>query len=425
MLGPCQAPCSRCHSVTYCGPECQRKGWKQHRSSCKKQSSTPFGSKGPEPETAGVIQSSRSAVAPQGDSSKPPFPQRESAKPPLLQRDAKPLVPQSSKASAAQTDCAKPSLTEVDSAKPPLLQRDSAKPSVPQRDSGKLSAVQKDSAKPVLPQGDSAKPSLPSARITSVSGTPGDPAPFDVVLSDSKSLRNAQLVIDKLKERGVCVLRAGAHKTLLQALRIESKILWDGGEFREAKKGQPVTPGSEQVKYDTRDDKVVWMTSEWTAKNERKCKALKALDCQLGDFGWGLNQLLEEQLGVTLKNRTPGMLACYAGDAVPGARYDYHVDNPYQTQMEVPDDKRRLTLVYYINEDNWDVRSDGGALQVCLTDPRRAPWTTAEANRHPKLTISPASDTLVCFWAHTMYHAVLPVASQRRRYALSTWFMVA
>mmetsp|Transcript_130701 Transcript_130701/g.364199 ORF Transcript_130701/g.364199 Transcript_130701/m.364199 type:complete len:342 (-) Transcript_130701:203-1228(-) len=273
--------------------------------------------------------------------------------------------------------------------------------------------------------GDSAKPTFASALVTSVSGTPGDPAPFDVVLSGQNSIENAQRVIDKLRERGVCVVKAGADRTFQRALNIESKLLWDSNEFCEATKGKPVGPGSERVRFDPRDDKVVWMTSDWMKRKERKCKALKVLDGQLADFGWGLNQLLEDQLGLGLKQRTPGMLACYAGDVVPGARYDYHMDNPYQTWMDVPDDKRRLTIIYYISEGSWDVRKDGGALQVCLTDPRRALRTVSEALQHPTLTVAPECDTIVCFFAHTMYHAVLPVLSAKRRFALSTWFLCA
>jgi len=330
---PGVAQCSRCHTVTYCGPECQRSDWGRHRSCC-------------------------------GAQSRP--------------------------ASSCPAGAASARLATVNATR-----------------------------------ADAAKPSFGPPPTTSLSGTPGQPAPHDVVLTSQKSMDNAQRVIDRLMERGVCVIKAGADRTFQRALQIESRLLWDSGEFSDAKKGQPVVPGSAQVKYDTRDDKVVWMTGEWTERNRKKCKALKVLDDQLGDFGWGLNALLEEQLGISLKQRTTGMLACYAGDVVPGARYDFHVDNPYQTSMEVADDKRRLTLIYYINDGSWDVSRDGGALQVCLTDPRRAPRTTAEAIQHPKLTVSPECDTMVAFFSHTMYHAVLPVIGAKRRSALSTWFMCA
>merc|ERR1711862_268300 len=114
----------------------------------------------------------------------------------------------------------------------------------------------------------------------------------------------------------------------------------------------------------------------------------------------GLKRLLEDQLGLYLKGRTVGMLAAYDGDVKPGASYDFHVDNPYQTSMSTPDDKRRLTCIYYLNDESWDVERDGGALQVCLTNPRRAPTTTAEATTtSSKLTIAPCMDTLVVFFS--------------------------
>lgn len=261
----------------------------------------------------------------------------------------------------------------------------------------------------------------PPRALSSVSGVPGDPAGFDVILTPQKSVETARLVVKHLKERGICVIKAGADKTFQRALSIESKLLWDSGEFGEAQKGQP-DPASGRVMFDARDDKVVWMSSAWTAANERKCKALKVLDGQLGDFGMGLRPVLEEQLGLSIKQRTVGMLSCYAGDSAPNAKYDYHIDNPFQTAMGTPDDKRRLTVIYYINDQPWDVRKDGGALQVALSNPRRAPLTTSEALQHPKLTIAPTADTLVVFFSHTLFHAVLPVVSEKRRFALSAWF---
>ncbi|CAE8596872.1 unnamed protein product [Polarella glacialis] len=256
----------------------------------------------------------------------------------------------------------------------------------------------------------------------SLSGTPGTPAGFDVVLHGQRSIENAQMVIDKLKERGVCVVKAGADRSFQRAVHMESEALRSSRKFGEAKKGQPVVPGSDQIRFDARDDKVVWLSSSWIEANEKKARALKVLDDQLADFGWGLKQMLEDQLGLTLSKRSPGMLSCYDGGAVPGAKYDFHIDNPYQTQMEVPDDGRRLTLIYYISDGQWDVQKDGGGLQVCLSDPRRAPRTTAEAKTSELLTVAPECDTIVAFFSHTMYHAVLPLSSSRRRFALSTWF---
>lgn len=196
----------------------------------------------------------------------------------------------------------------------------------------------------------------PNTTRMSYTGEPGAPEPYHVILDGQRSTTNAQRVVDKLRECGCCVIKAGAEKSFQKGLFVESRVLWDSGQFMEAKKGAPVSYGSSQVKFDSRDDKVCWFTNEFVDKHDKRLTFLKTLDSQLNSFGFGLKVLLEEQLGIDIKKRTPSMLACYAGDKVPGARYDFHVDNPYMTSMQVPDDKRRLTLIYYISDGEWDVK---------------------------------------------------------------------
>ncbi|CAK9002783.1 Hypoxia-inducible factor prolyl hydroxylase (HIF-PH) (Egg-laying defective protein 9) (Hypoxia-inducible factor-proline dioxygenase), partial [Durusdinium trenchii] len=212
-------------------------------------------------------------------------------------------------------------------------------------------------------------------------------------------------------------------RSFQKAVHMEAKQLWDAGAYTDASKGSPIAPGSQEIQFSARDDKVICLSSTVLEALGKKAQALKVLDNQLADFGWGIKKLLEDQLGVSLTKRTPGMLSCYDGKAVPDAQYAYHVDNPYLTNMSVPDDGRRLTLIYYVADGPWDVHKDGGALQVCLSDPRRAPSSTAEALSHPFFTVAPDCDTLVAFWSHTMFHAVLPVTGTKPRFALSTWFM--
>eukprot|EP00930_Biecheleria_cincta_P028126 TRINITY_DN19610_c0_g1_i1.p1 TRINITY_DN19610_c0_g1~~TRINITY_DN19610_c0_g1_i1.p1 ORF type:complete len:333 (+),score=58.14 TRINITY_DN19610_c0_g1_i1:167-1165(+) len=324
-LGPCHvcsamalALCSRCRTVAYCGPDCQRADWSTHKASCGKVLASPS------PAT----------------SKSPPVQCNE----------------QSNADKAAGPYC-----------------------------------------------------SAATRPSPSLNNPPTPPADFDVFLVGHRNVETAKAVVDVLKARGVCVMRAGADKTFLKALHMESRQLWDGGEFGEAQKGQPVVPGSSQIRYDARDDKVHWLSSKWMDANEKRARALKVLDGQLTDFGLGISKLLEDELGLAIGKRSAGMLACYDGKTVPGAQYGFHVDNPYQTQMDVPDDGRRLTLIYYITDGPWDVKKDGGGLQVCLSDPRKTPKTTREAMTHDRFTVSPEGDTLVVFFSHKMYHAVLPV----------------
>lgn len=271
---------------------------------------------------------------------------------------------------------------------------------------------------------EAAGPAEPRARWQSPATQPTTPAPFDVHLVGKNNVEVAQAVVAKLKERGVCVIKAGAERAFHKAVHMEAKQLWDAGAYTSASKGSPSSPGSHEITFNARDDKVICLSSSVLEALGKKAQALKKVDEQLANFGWGIKQILEDQLGLSLTKRTPGMLSCYDGKKVPDAQYGFHVDNPYMTNMAVPDDGRRLTLIFYISDgQHWDVHKDGGALQVCMSDPRRAPSSTAEALSHPLFTVAPDCDTLVAFWSHTMFHAVLPVTGTKPRFALSTWFM--
>lgn len=379
---PSEAKCSRCQAVDYCGQECQRRDWKQHKLVCRKlaaSASTPAPAVAVETKLASARATGAAPVA--------------SATGYYVQPAAAPVA-------------AAPEAAQVTASRP-----EKADSLIPESRGAPRVGIKPVKSAEVMPM------------QNSWSGSPGDPAPFDVTLSGSRSVENAQKVVDVLKERGVCVIKASAEKQFQRACFVESKLLWETNGFMDAKKGKPEHVGSDSIRFDSRDDKVAWFTKAFVAEHERNIKALKVLDSQLQDFGFGIAKLLEEQLGLTITTRTPAMLACYAGDAVDQPRYDYHMDNPYQTNMQVPDDKRRLTLLYYVSDGPWDVHKDGGALQVALSNPRRPPKTTAEALQHDKITIAPESDTLVLFFSHTMYHAVLPVTSKtRRRFAMSTWF---
>ena len=272
------------------------------------------------------------------------------------------------------------------------------------------------------PADEAAGPTGP--RWQSPATQPTKPAPFDVHLVGRNNVDVAHAVVARLKERGVCVIKAGAERAFHRAVHMEAKQLWEAGAYTSASKGSPSTPGSQEIAFNARDDKVICLSSAVLSTLGKKVQALKKVDEQLANFGWGIKQILEEQLGLNLTKRTPGMLSCYDGKTVPDAQYGFHVDNPYMTNMAVPDDGRRLTLIFYISDgQHWDVHKDGGALQVCMSDPRRAPASTAEALTYPLFTVAPDCDTLVAFWSHTMFHAVLPVTGTKPRFALSTWFM--
>ncbi|CAE7941896.1 AMY1A [Symbiodinium necroappetens] len=189
----------------------------------------------------------------------------------------------------------------------------------------------------------------------------------------------------------------------------------DAGAYTSASKGSPSTPGGTEIQFNARDDKVICLSSAVMDALGKKAQALKVLDTQLGDFGWG------EQLGLTLTKRTPGMLSCYDGKTVPDAQYGFHVDNPYLTNMGVPDDGR-LTLVYYIADGPWDVEQAAADLPekfrgredlvlICRCASRipeglLAPLPRLKALTHDLFTVAPEGDTLVrpvVFFSHTMF----------------------
>lgn len=370
-LGPCRvcgcpalARCSRCQEAAYCGPECQRADWQIHKQSCDR---------------------SREAPA---------------------ERLQVPAVPAGPAGPAGQAAAVAPKQKEIEwDAVRAMLGQAPARPSDDRAD-------------------EAAGPAEPRVRWQSSPTQPTTPAPFDVHLVGKNNVEVAQAVVAKLKERGVCVIKAGAERAFHKAVHMEAKQLWDGGAYTSASKGSPSSPGSHEITFNARDDKVICLSSSVLDALGKKVQALKKVDEQLANFGWGIKQILEDQLGLSLTKRTPGMLSCYDGQKVPDAQYGFHVDNPYMTNMAVPDDGRRLTLIFYISDgQHWDVQKDGGALQVCMSDPRRAPSSTAEALTHPLFTVAPDCDTLVAFWSHTMFHAVLPVTGTKPRFALSTWFM--
>mmetsp|Transcript_34184 Transcript_34184/g.69068 ORF Transcript_34184/g.69068 Transcript_34184/m.69068 type:complete len:116 (+) Transcript_34184:89-436(+) len=87
---PGQAHCSRCHAVTYCGPECQRSDWKRHKASCGTGSKAAAGA--PAPASASRPAAEPAPSKPRTAPSKP-LPGAESAKPSFAPAAAAPAAP--------------------------------------------------------------------------------------------------------------------------------------------------------------------------------------------------------------------------------------------------------------------------------------------------------------------------------------------
>lgn len=103
------------------------------------------------------------------------------------------------------------------------------------------------------------------------------------------------------------------------------------------------------------------------------------------------------------------MVASYGPD---GAHYVAHRDNHGNTLS----DRRCFTLILYLNDPDWDMERDGGALRAYVG----ADTTDQEGNSARKIVdICPKGGTLVMFRSRVLLHEVLP--AHRRRWALSVW----
>jgi len=86
-----------------------------------------------------------------------------------------------------------------------------------------------------------------------------------------------------------------------------------------------------------------------------------------------------------------------------GAFYKKHLDRFRE------DDRRALTAIVYLNEDDWD-DADGGQLRF---------WSDPSGDGE-YMDIQPAGGTLVTFLSELYWHEVLP--AKRQRLALTGWF---
>lgn len=160
------------------------------------------------------------------------------------------------------------------------------------------------------------------------------------------------------------------------------------------------------------------------------------MEDRLAQLGSGLCRVLTANVGgatVALNGRSGAMAACYKGD---GAQYRPHIDNPCEAEFLAggaarADDGRRLTMIWYPNEDDWDVARDGAALRVWTTTSKDSPFgrkpdassaAPSKGGGSGVVDVCPSGGMLAMFWAHRTAHAVLPATGNRPRYAVSVWF---
>ena len=176
-----------------------------------------------------------------------------------------------------------------------------------------------------------------------------------------------------------------------------------------------------------RDDVVLWLDPS-NALHRSTLPTLLGVEERLAQLGAGLSRVLRASQGgdaVPLNGRSGAMAACYRNN---GAQYRPHIDNPVGLggqPGQMSDDGRRLTAIWYPNEDDWDIARDGAALRVWTTFSTQSPYAQAESTAPVGagvVDVCPSGGMLALFWAHRTPHAVLPATGTRPRYAISVWF---
>ncbi|CAE8583450.1 unnamed protein product [Polarella glacialis] len=246
---------------------------------------------------------------------------------------------------------------------------------------------------------------------------------FDVHMqAETDGLVASQKIVDVLKDRGVCLCEANAPHDLLSQAFEEAETLWQAGEF-----GPPMQVFDQDSQFEAQlwqevlykdEPKVLWMSEE-ASSSSRKMDSLKLLSQNMLDFAKGLGDTLAQETGISFTHTWNAMLSCYSGSK----SYELHVDNPHAcSDRGLPDNGLRMTLCYYINP-HWDPDSgsNGGGLDVFLTDPRIAPSSAAAARKSKKLRIAPHADTLAIFLSERMGHQVVETTGRERWFCLTMW----
>ncbi|SPR01876.1 unnamed protein product (mitochondrion) [Plasmodiophora brassicae] len=161
---------------------------------------------------------------------------------------------------------------------------------------------------------------------------------------------------------------------------------------------------------DARDDVIAWLHAGQGGGGPLDA-VLARLECLRRD----LSRL------IALRGTVEYQLAVYA----PGGRYEKHRD---ALPIDDPEDdlQRRVTAICYLNDDEWDVASDGGALRVFVPvvddddDPGRTPDGGAVVDNGSRcMDIEPRAGRLALFLSGAIDHAVLP--AHRERVAVTAW----
>ncbi|XP_070761531.1 uncharacterized protein egln2 [Enoplosus armatus] len=200
-----------------------------------------------------------------------------------------------------------------------------------------------------------------------------------------------QYIVPCMKYYGICVKDNFLGPQLGDRVLEEVEVLNRSGKFRG---GQLVSQKSIPSRS-IRGDQIAWVEGR-----EPGCESIGALMAHIDEAV--MYSAASGQLGdCVINGRTKAMVACYPGN---GAGYVRHVDNPNG-------DGRCITCIYYLNK-NWDVKEQGGLLQIY------------PEGKNVVANIEPQFDRLLIFWSDRRNpHEVKPAYATR--YAITVWYFDA
>nr|QTO06386.1 prolyl hydroxylase 1 [Sillago sihama] len=239
----------------------------------------------------------------------------------------------------------------------------------------------------VAPPGPPAAPSQTSP--VEANSIPTPPAPGGPGWSAEHIAQ--QYIIPCMKFYGICVKDNFLGSQLGDRVLDEVEVLNRSGKFR----GGQLVSQKNIPSRSIRGDQIAWVEGR-----EPGCVSIGALMAHIDEAV--MYSAANGQLGdCVINGRTKAMVACYPGN---GAGYVRHVDNPNG-------DGRCITCIYYLNK-NWDVKKQGGMLQIY------------PEGKNVVASIEPLFDRLLIFWSDRRNpHEVKPAYATR--YAITVWYFDA
>lgn len=200
-----------------------------------------------------------------------------------------------------------------------------------------------------------------------------------------------QYIIPCMKYYGICLKDNFLGPELGSRVLDEVEVLNRSGKFR----GGQLVSQKNIPSRSIRGDQIAWVEG-----GQPGCESIGALMAHIDEAV--MYSAANGQLGdCVINGRTKAMVACYPGN---GAGYVRHVDNPNG-------DGRCITCIYYLNK-NWDVKKQGGMLQIY------------PEGKNVVANIEPLFDRLLIFWSDRRNpHEVKPAFATR--YAITVWYFDA